>query len=283
MATAVMLDHWATTRQSLERATKRFAELLSDVDGGVAATPKWTVADTAAHVATIARLYTAIVRGDGAPLPYEGIDEALSAVNVDSVADLNETMLRQVPERDPRAIANRLNADVAEILRASEAGDPAAPVSWLGGAHVPLAGVLAHLLNEIQFHGFDIARATGAPWTISTRDVGLFFELFVIGMARHGLGRLLDSTARPPRRRVTVEFRSDYTSPAMMVLQDHRVFVEEPAGRPDVILTFDPATLGLMLFGRISKPRALLSGKLSLRGRRPWLLPVFMRTVRFPA
>jgi hypothetical protein len=37
-----------------------------------------------------------------------------------------------------------------------------------------------------------------------------------------------------------------------------------------------------MLFHRISKPRAVLTGKVVVRGRRPWLLPTFLRTVRCP-
>jgi hypothetical protein len=48
-------------------------------------------------------------------------------------------------------------------------------------------------------------------------------------------------------------------------------------------LSFHPPTLSLMLFGRIGKVRAMLSGGVAVRGRRPWLLPVFMRTVRLPA
>ena len=47
-------------------------------------------------------------------------------------------------------------------------------------------------------------------------------------------------------------------------------------------MTFDPATLNLMLFGRISRVRAAVTGKLVISGRRPWLLPTFLRTVRLP-
>jgi len=37
-----------------------------------------------------------------------------------------------------------------------------------------------------------------------------------------------------------------------------------------------------MLFHRISKARAVLSGKLRISGPRPWLLPGFLRVVRAP-
>ena len=111
----------------------------------------------------------------------------------------------------------------------------------------------------------------------------MFLELFVMGMTRESLGGILDSTTPIPERRIAVEFRSEYTAPAVMVLQHRRAFIEEPGGEIDVRLSFDPAVLNLMLFGRISKARAILSRKVMIGGRRPWLLPVFMRTVRFPS
>ncbi|TYK52493.1 maleylpyruvate isomerase family mycothiol-dependent enzyme [Actinomadura decatromicini] len=282
MAAPVTSDHLRSARRAVDTATRRFGDLLSDVsDPAAMATKDWTVADTAAHVATIARLYTALVRGPGEKLPFDGLD-GLRTATVDTVADLNEVMLGQFRERDPAAIAAALRADVADVLEVSAGAEPGEQVHWLGGARVPMAGLLAHLLNEIQLHGRDIARASGADWAIPPGDIGMFFELFVAGMTRNGLGHLLDSTAPPPRRRVAVEFRSRYMTPVTIVLQDRRVFVEEPGGDVDVRLTFDPPALSLMLFGRISKARALLSGRVVVRGRRPWLLPVFMRTVRFP-
>jgi hypothetical protein len=38
----------------------------------------------------------------------------------------------------------------------------------------------------------------------------------------------------------------------------------------------------LMMFHRISKARAALTGSVVVRGPRPWLLPRFLRTVRCP-
>jgi hypothetical protein len=46
---------------------------------------------------------------------------------------------------------------------------------------------------------------------------------------------------------------------------------------------FDPATLNMMMFGRISRPRAILNRKIVIGGRRPWLMPAFLRTVRVPS
>ena len=58
----------------------------------------------------------------------------------------------------------------------------------------------------------------------------------------------------------------------------------EPAGpRADATVRFDPAALNMMMFGRISKLQAILTRKIVIGGRRPWLMPAFLRTVRLPS
>jgi hypothetical protein len=39
----------------------------------------------------------------------------------------------------------------------------------------------------------------------------------------------------------------------------------------------------MMMFGRISRIRAVLTRKIVITGRRPWLMPAFLRTVRLPS
>jgi len=94
---------------------------------------------------------------------------------------------------------------------------------------------------------------------------------------------LLDGSPPPRERRIAVEFRSAHTTPVTLVLRAGRVTAEEPGGDTDVRLRFDPATLNLMMFGRVSRARAAFTGKVVVRGRRPWLLPDFLRTVRLPS
>jgi hypothetical protein len=139
--------------------------------------------------------------------------------------------------------------------------------------------MLAHLTNEMLIHGLDIARASGRPWPIPAAYEAMFLELFLIGMVRNDVGGLFEG-AKPSPRRITVEFRSAYTDPVVLVLQHGTLRAEEPDGRADVRLTFDPAVLVPMMFGRVGKARAVFSGKVTVRGRRPWRLAKFLRTVR---
>jgi hypothetical protein len=272
-------EKWSATRQALKETAGRFASMLSAVsDPRAKATVDWSVAETAAHVVTLAQACSSQVGGSSAEF-----GELYRATIVDTVDVLNDTLLMRYTERDLRVMSRLLPAIVDQILESTADADPAMAVPWLGDSHVPLAGILAHQLNEFQIHGRDIARAARVEWCVSARDAAHFFDLFLVGVTDYGYGHLLDGHGAAPRGRIAVEFRSPYTTPMTMALTDGFVTVEKPGGSTDVRLSFDPPTLNLMLFGRISKPRAALTGKVIVRGRRPWTLPAFLRIVRLPS
>lgn len=277
---AITEERWTVTRAAVAATGARFTEMVAASDPRAMATADWSVADTAAHVATIANMYAHMVRFDVPAMP--AIQEQLLATNVDTVADLNAQTLGLFADRDPAALVARLSADIDDILRSTENVDPATPVPWLGDSRVPICGVLAHLVNELQIHGRDIARATGTPWPVPPADAALFFEVFFVELLRHDVGHLLDNDEPPSDRRIAVGFRSRHTTPVTVVLHKGQVSVEDWGGPTDVRIFFDPPALNLMMFHRISKPRAALTGKVLVWGRRPWLLPTFLRTVRCP-
>lgn len=279
---------WAETRAAFKRAGDRFADLLAVVpDPEARATKSWSVAQTAAHMASLAWVYTTLVDPDKRAGRDTALDAQLDSTNVDNVRDLNDLLLRRyLLDRNLADIGVRLREDVDTVLRVTEGADPAGPIGWLGGSTVPRAGLLAHLTNELLIHGWDISRAARLPWTIPPRDAALFLELFLVGVTSYGYGVLLEGTPTPPPRRIAVQFRSRHMKPATMVLDGTvpggLVTVEEPRPDNDVVLLFHPPTLNLMLFGRVSQLRAVATGKVFVRGRRPWLLPAFMRTVHMP-
>jgi uncharacterized damage-inducible protein DinB len=279
VSTPVLLERWPAVRASLSHAVERFAELvLSAPDPRAMATEHWSIAETAAHVATTSGLYRHVIP----PGDSSEIAGLIADTTVDTLASLNERTLASYDERDPHAIVERIRGDIEHMLDASAELDPATAISWLGGAKIPLAGALAHMLNELLVHGRDIAGPLRTTWPIAPADAAMVFDLFIIGLLRYGPGVFLDSDVRPRDRRVAVEFRSPHTVPIVMVLHRGAVSAEEPGDGADVRISFDPETLILMLFHRIGKGRAVLSGKVRVTGPRPWLLPGFLRVVRAP-
>ncbi|MBB5870034.1 uncharacterized protein (TIGR03083 family) [Allocatelliglobosispora scoriae] len=285
MAATITQDQWLAVRSSLADAGERFASLVETApDPSTLATDRWTIAETAAHTASVAWMYASVLTTADARFPMPELKEQVDRTSVDTVAHLNVAVMEgYYTERDQHAIAERLRSDLAVVLKQCEQLDPAKPMRWIGSANVPLAGMLAHLLNEILVHGLDIAKAMGTTWAIDSAQTAHFFEFFVMNIAGADAGHLLDNDEPPSDRRIAVEFRSKYTTAVTLVLQHGQLSREEPGGPTDVKISFDPTTLDLMMFGRVSQASSVLSGKVKVWGRRPWLLPVFLKTVRMPS
>lgn len=284
METVIDESQWQAVRTSVERTAQRFADLAAAIpEQGTMVTPRWSMADVVAHVVGVAWLDATLLRPDQVAMPVPDLLERLSASNVDGINDLNEVMLATLPLRDPKALAAILCQHVETMLAASRTRDPNEPMAWVGDSRVPLAGLFAHLQNEMLLHGYDLGRLGGQTWLMTSQDAAPFFDMFIMGLARHGAGHLLDGGDRPREKPIAVEFRSDYTTPGTLVLENGRVRAEPPGDAPDVRLTFDPLTMTMMMFGRVSKGRAVLSRKVKVGGRHPWLLPIFLKTFRVPA
>jgi hypothetical protein len=284
MFASIAEEQWVTVRESVRATAGRFCDLVASVpDPAARASATWSVADFVAHVTTISFLNTWLLGASEPPFDMPGLTEAIAATTTDTVHDLNDQVMSHFHERDVSGLLDILRHHVDLMLTASQAHDPAQTFSWLGEARPTLAGMFAHMVNELLIHGNDIARAVKMPWAMPARDAALFFDLFLVGIASGQQGRLLDGSKRPLPRRIAVEFRSGYTTPVTMVVRNGQVTTEPAGPGADARVRFDPAALNMMLFGRISKPQAVLTGKVIISGRRPWLMPAFLRTVRLPS
>ncbi|GAA3240093.1 maleylpyruvate isomerase family mycothiol-dependent enzyme [Dactylosporangium siamense] len=283
MTYSVPPQRWQLARTALRDSSDRFRSLLTDGRAGSAmATADWTVADSAAHVLGIAMMYVSLVEHGTASLDVPDLEAALDTVNVDTVADLNAHVLSHYAERAPDRLSALLGESVDRILAATGSMRPEAPLRWLGDSRVPVAGVVAHLVNELLVHGWDMARALGRPWWMPDEHAALYWELFFVGMLHHDYGTLLNTSLPMPRRPIAVRFRSAYTPSSTVVLGDKRVWLAPPQDPFDVRVTFRPAGFNLMLFGRIGTVRAALRRDVVVGGRRPWRLPAFLRVVHMP-
>lgn len=279
----VLSTHWRHARTALPGVLERLLDLVDGAPGDRLATADWTVADTLAHLVAVAAKDVALARRVPPDLPVPALAELVGATTVDTVADMNDEILAHYTERRVPQLAARLRADVAALLAATEHEDPGREVTWIGGARVPLEGLLAHLLNELNVHAWDIARALGRPWRTDPRDATQFVEVFIAGAVRCGYGRLLDRDGPVRPGRIAVTFGSRAGEPVTFALTDGLLTLAPPGTRPDVRLSYDPVVFNLMLFGRLGRLRAVATGGLAVGGRRPWLLPAFQKVMRVPS
>lgn len=280
----VTQEKWAAVRSAVRDYGDRVADLiLATPYPSMLTTAEWTAAETAAHVTGIAWTYTAMLSGGHTPFPLPEVRRRLPITTMANIhQEMNPALLRSYKERNAERLAERLRTSVDRMLADTATAAPDSTVEWMGGSRLPLAGVFAYLMNELHLHGRDIARAVGLPWRIPDHQSALFFDLFLVELVRNGYGILLDNDRRVREGRITVEFHSEYTEPVTFVLDSGLVTVEEPSGRADVRVRFRPTALSLMMFHRIGRTRAALSGSVVAYGRRPWLMSVFLRKVRMP-
>lgn len=282
-ATRITPENWAAVRTAIKDVGDRFAAMILEAPADAMATADWTIMDTAAHVASLALIDTALVVSDDHPVPVPGADAVMKTTNVYNINDgLNTTLFHNYPERRPREVAACLSDSIGQMLELTADADPERTVGWLGESRLPLAGLFAHLVNEVLLHGRDVAAAARVPWSIPQEYIAMVIELFMFEIARNGVGTVLDGGKPIPPERIAVEFRSAYTRPITIAVHDGEVLAEEPSRDNDVRLYFQPLALDLVLFHRISRKRAVATGALRVWGRRPWLLFPFLEKIRMP-
>ncbi|XVS60848.1 maleylpyruvate isomerase N-terminal domain-containing protein [Actinosynnema sp. CA-299493] len=273
---------WQDARDALDGAAERFSRMLLACRAPERrAIGDWSVAQTAAHVATVARLNAGLIGGDLSPLDAPDLDRGWQEAGLGGFARLNALTLDHFPERALDVVSNTLLEEVDLLLTRAKNVDPRELRPWLGSARLPAASHVAHQLNEILIHGLDIARALDVPWPISAHEAALTFDLFLMPMLGGESGRLLADGGDPGR--VTLEFRSKHTTPVVLTAEDGRLRVEPADGRKiDARVTFDPATMMLTIFRRTRLARAVATGKVFAFGRRPWAAVGYLRGMRSP-
>lgn len=266
------------TDVSFDEARVAICELLPSLtqmlrqqrDGSARAVGSWTVGDVAAHLSHVMeRDHDSLT---GRPLPAIELRPA-------AIADLTDEMLRADGERDPRALADRLDALGEAFVSVTPSRGL---VTWIGETKISASAVACHLLLETLVHGYDIATAAGGSWEITAPHA----RLAIVGGALPIIAASPQSwigSAHHGTTRARVELRLRGHDGFVLDL-DQTLTVELPPRhrRADVHVSADPATLLLVMLGRRSPMRAMISGRVFAWGRRPTAAFTLMNNVSPP-
>ena len=241
--------------QAVERAGRRVADLLERQDdpGRGVTGLEWSIAETAAHLAGRTGRLAAYLAGSAAP---EG----------PGLRDRGRERAGR-----PRTRGPTLSEHVEELRgqrRRVRGVDPRQagfdPYPWYSGWKIDVATATGLLLGELDIHGFDVARTVGAPWEIRPADGRTIVRAAVVLAPLY-----VDPEAT---RGVSVTFRiavgegprsgSDSTT-GRRPSRNRRGGRRHDPRRPGL-------PLALLSYGRVSKWRAMATGKLFATGRRPW-------------
>jgi uncharacterized protein (TIGR03083 family) len=257
------------TRTAISVAATRFAELLRETDDteSPAAGTDWTVAETAAHVSVVLGGFSAAISGERQALTAE---QYLDADFPTRLAASNAATNAIVDHTDAEQLAEVITAEAQRFLELAAAADPQmeCETPWYGPGRTRTPDCLTALaLGELIVHGYDIAAGTGRPWPISAEHATL-----IVGTVCPEMSPLV---VRPEAGRgapLTYEVRLRGNGPRYVIrVADGTAEVRAVGGPVDCVVSADPVTYLLVVYGRMPLARALLRGGIFAKGRRPWL------------
>lgn len=232
----------------LEAAGQRFAAALETASPDErAGRLEWTAHQLGAHLATGIAGYHAFLRDEVAHLTDLADREAAGAAAIAAEAG---TAMADLAAR----IADGSRSFAAD-LRLRAADDPCR----FYATHLPAGTLGALLLNELTVHGHDVAgiRVPPRAATIGTLAPLALLPLVVKPGAPHD---------------ATIGFDVRGHGGVVVELHGDTVELRAPGGPVDARLSAEPVTFLLAVYGRASQARSMLTGRLSVRGRRPWRL-----------
>jgi len=259
-------------RAALASVVPRLTALIRSVgDPGAHAVGEWSAGEVAVHLAHAWERLPALARGDvDSPLREPG-----------ELAALTISLVREEPGRDLEETARRIEAAASAFL-ATPATDEPRP--WLvQGTALPGSAFTCHLLNETLVHGYDIARSQGRPWRIEPAHAGMAIMGFLFRALSVVDPRFPVRQRQAAGVRACFDIRVRRSGRAFLVLDDGALTIEAPSARPvDCHLSAEPATLFLLIWSRTGQWPGVLSGRLAVWGRRPWLGARLPRMLRNP-
>ncbi len=281
---------WQQGQDALRDAVARVTSLLRSVrDPGAHAVGQWSLGEVAMHLSQAWIAVPGLARQDLSRI-HEVIP-SLAGTAGDSLIrdmwDLGETTIRGVrsdPERDPRVLADRIEARAQEYFSECSGADPNAPRPWLvRGATVSQSTLTYHLLNETVMHGGDIAHAAGRRWQIEPAHAAMVLGRFVVPVLQALDPRAMLDAERAAGLRATYDIRIRGGDRFHFIFHDGTLTVEEPSARNvDCHISADPVAFLMVVWSRQSQWSAIAKGKLLAWGRKPWLGPRFRSLIRNP-
>jgi uncharacterized protein (TIGR03083 family) len=245
-------------RERIALAGQRFDRLIRAADP-LAKPPgrDWTVQQIAAHVLTLGHRYRQLARG---------VDYSYAA-DARSIADINQAELvaAMAPVSELADELRTVSEELDSFFDATSDDRPTIPFHAFGF----MSGITAQTnwLGELLLHGEDIAKAAGAQWQLSERDMLLILR---------GAREMTPLYLRPgvsADTDICVAF--EIRGARRYLIHIHRGTAQmrerRPDDRPDAVLRVPASTLTQLLYQRIGPLTAVRRGLRIVGGRRPWM------------
>ena len=262
----------ADARRAIAAIAPSFVRLVRDSAHNGRVIGHWNTGDVACHVSHVIAADSDALADR--PPPTTELTPA-------AVAVLTDAMLADDPERDLDVLADRIEVLLADFLAVSEA-PPSEEVTWLGGIRLPSSAVACHLLEELLVHGFDMATGTDGEWTIAPAHAALAIVGAVIPIITAASPMAFVDPERAEGFRARVDVRLRGHGRFTFVFDDGMTIDDDTTEPVDAHVSADPVSMLLLMLNRLRTERAILGGKVTAWGRRPWRLRRVLTVMRSP-
>lgn len=280
---------WQQGQDALREEVGRVTTLLRSIEDPLpAAVGQWNLGEVAMHLSQVWGGVSGLARQD--LTQFDELVPSLTGAagdaplrNIGELGEMTVLAVKSDPERDPRVLADRIEAQAQEYLSACVGTDPQAPRPWLvQGVTVDQSMLTYHLLNETVMHGYDIAHAAGRRWKIEPVHAAMVVGRFLIPVMR-ALGRTMVDAGTAAGLHATYDVRIRGGDHFHFIFKDGALSVEDPSPRTvDCHISADPVAFLMVAWARQSQWTAIATGKLLAWGRKPWLGPKFRGLMRNP-
>ena len=255
---------------ALEATARRTADLLRSLPNLDAPVPgsEWTVQEAAVHLVSLAGISMDIAAGMPSPI---------GSMTKEVLRDQNARRLGDIPQSDPEKVAGLLTEAVAGLLEAIACRSADQAVVFHGGVTRDLARLMCISLGEHLLHGYDIARAAGAPWPIDRGHALLVHSAYI-----RCYGSWLDERAASGLTagfRIGLQGGDDFT----VRFSAGECHVDpRDSGPVDCTIGADPVAYLLVQSGRMTQWDAIALGLYRIQGPAPELGLTFMDLFVYP-
>lgn len=249
-------DPLEASRTAVGTALRRVTAVLrqaGDLDRPIAGSA-WTAREAAAHLVCSFGLYRELVAGAASP-----------ATTFAAISDMNAALIADVGEREPIKLA-RLADDEADAFLAATVGHrPDQEIHFHGGVRRDLDHLFGIALAEVILHGYDIATALGAPWSV---DPEAARRILVTYSAN--LGLVVDAQRTTDLRAafgLDIDGLGRFLATFEAGLFSFGLWNNEPV---DTVIAADPVAFLLVFTGRLDRFAAIALG-MHIGGAHPGL------------
>jgi hypothetical protein len=278
------VDTWRASRTALAAEVARVVTLLRNTPDPPPrpAGEAWGFAEIATHLSHGWMTLPQLSQGDVAPI----IDlVGQSAITHPSeMGALTEGAVAADPERDPLALADRIETAASAYLATCSDDDVTKTTQWIvDDVMAPVPMFTAHLLSETVLHGLDLARAAGRPWRVEPAHASMALHEFLVPVIHRIPERLIDADALRCDR-IVLDIRLRQAPRLRLRFENDGLHADDPAdrGSVDAHIATDPATFLVYLWGRRSLAQTLVRGRMVVWGRAPWRAVSMARAVGLP-